>query len=328
MHVREAERRLGSAIPWLCDNMANDLKRALGGAQNAELVFDREGLVVRRRAWSDPEELRKDLAELLGEVDPPTRVADLDLKTAPPSRTVAIGVLPRLEVPGPMRAVKIEPFFDNKMQTPQSRIPYYAKLRAEVDQEFLDTGKGSLYLGFHLDPLYQVHWNNLTPPLEFHIDAPETIRVHPSSGIGPALKVAADADPREFLVELTATGRDEPIDLTVRYFACDDAGTFCVPVTQKYRIRLEPDPFAGRVSGRGGMPGGRPFRGGNLADRIMGWDADGDGRVVREEFPDRMIDRFDRIDRNGDGAVTKKEAKRAAKRMRKDRGGRRGSRRF
>ncbi len=33
MHVREAERRLGSRIPWLADGMSNNLKSALGGAQ-------------------------------------------------------------------------------------------------------------------------------------------------------------------------------------------------------------------------------------------------------------------------------------------------------
>ena len=39
-------------------------------------------------------------------------------------------------------------------------IPFYAKLRAEAEPEVLEKGSGKLYLGFHLDPLYEVHWNN------------------------------------------------------------------------------------------------------------------------------------------------------------------------
>jgi len=42
---------------------------------------------------------------------------------------------------------------------------YYAKLRAEADEPLLETGSGTMYLGFHLDPLYHVHWNNLAEPL-------------------------------------------------------------------------------------------------------------------------------------------------------------------
>ena len=47
-----------------------------------------------------------------------------------------------------------------------------------------------MYVGFHLDPLYKVHWNNETKPLSFEIDAPTGMRVTPASGVGP--------DPEEF----------------------------------------------------------------------------------------------------------------------------------
>jgi len=43
LHIEEAERTLGSRIPWLADSITNDLKRSLGGVQNAELVIDSEG---------------------------------------------------------------------------------------------------------------------------------------------------------------------------------------------------------------------------------------------------------------------------------------------
>ena len=276
MHIKEAERRLGSRIPWLCDSMTNDLKSALGGVQNAEFVIDPEGRVARRRAWSDPDELRKDLVALVGPVDKPTRVSDLELKTAPPPRTVATGIVPRVEVPGPMLALKIEPVLEGM------EIPFYAKLRAEVDDGFLGTGEGTLYLGFHLDPLYHVHWNNLTKPLEFELKAPEKVRVTPQQDRAPKVKEEADADPREFLVHLSAEDRSAPLELTVRYFACDDANTFCIPVTQRYRVELQPDPHGGRTMARGGGPGSPRGRG-DPGSRIMRWDANGDGAIDARE---------------------------------------------
>ena len=196
MHVREAERRLGSRIPWLCDGMSNDLKNALGGVQNAELVIDPEGRVARRRAWSDPDELRRDLEQLVGPVEQPTRVADLDLQAEPPRDGVATGIVPRVEVSGRMQALVLEPLIE------AGEVPFYAKLRAEADETLLNKGKGKLYLGFHLDPLYQVHWNNRTAPLEFEVVAPEGVRVSPSKNRAPKVKQPADADPREFLVKV------------------------------------------------------------------------------------------------------------------------------
>ena len=40
-----------------------------------------------------------------------------------------------------------------------------------------------------------------------------------------------------------------------------------------------------------------------MAARMMRWDADGDGRLTRDEAPERMRDRFDRIDTNSDGFI-------------------------
>ena len=329
MHVAEAERTLGSRIPWLADNMADELKSALGGVNNAELVIGPDGRVLRRRAWSDPDELRKDLGELVGKVKRATRVSDLDLETASPPRTLAKGVVPRIEVPGAMRALRIEPVLEG------AEHPFYAKLRAEVDEDFLRSGEGKLYLGFHLDPLYHVHWNNLAEPLELELTAPEGVRVSPQKATAPEVKEPADADPREFLLDLSADERNAPLELTVRYFGCDDADTFCVPVSQSYRVHLEPDPNAGRVRERGGMgrgrggpggpggPGGRgPWGGGDPVDLLKRFDADGDGRITRDEAPERMKRRFDRIDIDGDGAIDAGEMQAIAERMRQRRGGR------
>ena len=100
MHVKEAERTLGSEFTWLCDAMSNDIKHTLGNAPNSEFVVSPDGNVARRRAWSDPAQLRKDLEELIGMVENPTKVFDLELKTAQSPDVAAKGVVPRIAVPG------------------------------------------------------------------------------------------------------------------------------------------------------------------------------------------------------------------------------------
>ncbi|MEE8249294.1 MAG: hypothetical protein V3R59_03610, partial [Gammaproteobacteria bacterium] len=78
-------------------------------------------------------------------------------------------------------------------------------------------------------------------PVSFNFSVPEGVTMTPSSGVGPEVDAPADADPREFLLQVDARELEEPLDLEVFYFACDDALTFCIPVTQHYQIHLERD---------------------------------------------------------------------------------------
>ena len=234
MHVGEAKRRLGSSVTWLADTMSNDYHEAVGRTPNSEFVLDQNAVVVARRSWSSPDELRSDLARLLGPVDPPTSIEDLDLPTQEAIPTVAKGVVPRVPMPQGAMPLEISP------KVEESRIPFYAKLRAEGTPSLFQDGRGTLYLGFHLDPLYRVHWNNEVDPVEYSIEAPEGVTVTPARGTAVDPEEPADADPREFLVEVDGTPGAE-LDLTVRYFACDDALTFCIPVQQRYTVALERD---------------------------------------------------------------------------------------
>ena len=52
------------------------------------------------RTWSDPELLRRDLERLVGKVEAPTQVADLEMKTPPAVQKAATGVVPRISLPG------------------------------------------------------------------------------------------------------------------------------------------------------------------------------------------------------------------------------------
>ena len=301
MHVEQAKRQLGSRIPWIADAMTNDLKHALGDMPNSEFIIDPDGHILQRRAWSDPTSLRADLERLVGPVENPTRLSDLDLPSEPPVATVAKGIVPRVTPPGRMMTLKVDPDVDS------AQLPFYTKLRADVDREFLRNRRGTLLLGFHIDPLYHMHWNNLAPPLTYTVTAPDGVRVTPASGTFAQIEEPADADPREFLVDIAADDSAASFDLSVTYYACDDANTFCIPVTQSYTVSLHVDPDAGRVFGAGRF-GGRGGRGGPEAmtervDRIKSWDANDDGLVARSEVPEPMRDRFDRMDENGDGVL-------------------------
>ena len=107
MHVAQAERQLGSRIPWIADAMTNELKHALGDMPNSEFIIDPEGRILARRAWSDPTALRDDLERLIGPVENPTQLSDLDMPSQPPVATVAKGIVPRVTPPGRMMTLKV-----------------------------------------------------------------------------------------------------------------------------------------------------------------------------------------------------------------------------
>jgi len=227
--------------------MENTLKHALGNAPNSEFLLDPEGVILKRRAWSDPDALRSDLEALLGPVIPPTKVSDLNMPTEPPPGTVTKGVVPRIQHPSdPMQPVKVTAKTNNKNQ------PFYVKLRAEATQGLLRRGKGQLYIGFFMDPLHHVHWNNLTDPLRYQLTLPEGFHATPVSGFAAKVEHPADADPREFLIDLSSRSPQThtPIEITIDYFACDDNDTFCIPVRQVFEVTLQADRDGGRVMRR------------------------------------------------------------------------------
>ncbi|HUG68173.1 MAG TPA: hypothetical protein VMM76_10505 [Pirellulaceae bacterium] len=281
LHIKEAERKLGSEIPWICDTMENDLKHGLGDAPNSEFIIDPQGKVAVRRAWSNPAELRRDLERFVGAVDKPTTLADLNIKPLEPPAVAKTGIVPRVTLPGPMQALTIQPEMI-------SVEPFYVKLRAEADSNVTKNGTGKLYLGFHLDPLYDVHWNNLAAPLTFEVKAADGTTISPSSGEAPKIEVEADADPREFLLDIEGGRGADSFEVTVKYFACNDQEGWCKPVTQQYTVHLEVDRDGGNArrgqpAARGNRPG-RPFAGGRVGNgnQVMGmvFSVDVDSRIL------------------------------------------------
>ena len=103
MHIAEFKRLSKSEMPWLADTMKNDLKTQISAAPNGEYVFDKDGKLVRKRFWSDPNTLRKDLEELVGKVDKVTRVEDLPTRFTVQPRKIASGVVKPIKLPGSMK---------------------------------------------------------------------------------------------------------------------------------------------------------------------------------------------------------------------------------
>ena len=138
MQIQEAKRTLGSRIPWISDTMSNDLKHALGDASNPEFIIDPDGRLANKRMWSDPEGLREDLARLVGPVENPTRIADLDLEIPPPRERAAKGVVPSIETPWGMQALEVDPV------STDDNVLFYVKLRAEAEVP-ISTNEGFAY---------------------------------------------------------------------------------------------------------------------------------------------------------------------------------------
>lgn len=241
-HVREAQRRLRTTIPWLVDPMDNRLKHAFGDQPNSEFVIGPDGVVLVKRAWSDPAALRKDLERLVGPPPTQTRPEQLDLGQVTGTRSEERPEeLPRFELPGDLVPVRVVPRLS-------SEEPFYAKLRVEVQRSVLDRGEGLVYFDLRLDPLYRVHWNNLVGPVRLELLIPEGGPQFESVElVAPQPDEESDSAPREWLVKVTGARTGDRFAVRVHYAACSDEEGWCKLLSQEYSVEVRRDPDAGRV---------------------------------------------------------------------------------
>ncbi len=324
-HIAEAKQQYGTRIPWLADTMQNDLKHALGDRNNSELIISPDGKIVVARSWSDPDKLRKDLEGMVGKSESFTAVGELEgpkVEVKEPTKKIARGVVPRVARPEGGIILKTETVPGKEGE------PLYVKLRAEATRELIRGEAGAIHLGFHIDPIHHVHWNNLAAPMKYEITAPDGVEVDSLTGVASKVEaVDADADPREFLIEIDPKGKrlTEPLVVRVDYFACDDEDKWCKAASQKFTILWEEDRDAGKVQSRGGgRPGGtRPMQGKGMGRRpsaeqmIDRLDGDQDGKISKGEARGPLQARFGMIDVNEDGLIDMEELKKALDRMRR-----------
>lgn len=329
-HIPEAKRVLDTSFSWLCDGMDNAARHVLGLGPNTQMIFSPKGEIVHALGWSNGEVLRRELVKLVGDTETHTAVSDLNLNRQ--RSAMAEKSLHRGRSESPVFDETLVPVLVSAKG--DGKQPLFVKPRVEVTEDVLRRGRGDMYLGFHLDPIHHVHWNNLAAPLQYELSLPEGVHMTPKRGAADEREVESDADPREFVIEVTSSLPGKTFDLTVRYFACSDEEGWCVPVTQTYEVLLAADPDGGGTMGRsfsrgggrqsnlagrgqGRAPGGRqPMNADQLKDRIMQSDADGDGRISEAEAPQQMVNQFARVDQNGDGFLDESEIDAFASRAR------------
>jgi hypothetical protein len=296
-HAKQAEKELGATIPWLVDDLDNRFKHAMGDRPNSEFIIDPKGKIVRKRPWSNPPKVRKDLEELVGKVDKITKEEDIKLKLelplkAPKERNVT----ERLKRPR-MQPIVMEPKIEPKGP------PFYAKLRVEAEAELIRNGVGQMYLGFHLDPFHGAHWNNLTPPLRYKLDLPQGVKIAKATGEAAKVAVASDCDPREFLLDVAEWSTDKPITLTVTYSACTDDA--CHVVKQEYTIYMKRDQDGGGARG----VGAGFWEPATFAKQQLSRDKNSDGKLSKDEVSGLVQPHFEHFDTNKDGFLGLEELK-------------------
>lgn len=245
-HIQRAKQLLHTQVPWLCDGIENEVVQALGSKTNNLFIFNKEGFEEFAGNVNDTDGLRKALRDLAGKINAPTSAKRLPAPDIEPRNMPVAQLVKRISIDpseDEFHAVKIVPT--------RSRPPFYVKLRAEADRELLETGTGRLYLGFHIDPLYQMEWNNRGETLSYAITVPHGTAISPSINQAPKISGhPSDAEPREFLLDVRKWKVGIPVPITIQYSIHSDRSKSSSNISQQYTLSLEKDPFGGIVFGR------------------------------------------------------------------------------
>jgi hypothetical protein len=108
----------------------------------------------------------------------------------------------------------------------------------------------------------------------------------------------------QFAEELSRLVAEQP-----RQARAPDADVVGAPAAEEGSASDVPAPprNAAPPTAPGSAPAAGPPRGGDPAARFQKLDRNGDGRLTRDELPPPLRDRLATLDRNGDGAVARDE---------------------
>lgn len=300
-HAKMAKRKLGTSISWLVDPIDNRLKHALGDRPNSEFILDGEGKIVAKRAWSNPKQVRLDLEKLAGRASTLTRPEEIRLNPEKVQAKDPLRGLVTLVQRNRMQAVVIRPQFQ-----PGDK-PFFAKLRAEADADLLGDGAGKLYLGFHLDPLYETAWIPGSEPLFFKMDLPKGVKIDKSEAKLPLQGTNPNRDPRETILEVESWPDEEKFHLTVEYSVRIGDGRV-EKIRQNYDLELKRDKDGGGARGSGaGLWVPEQF-----ARQLLERDKDGDKKISKAESHGLVLPHFEDFDKNGDGFLDFDELKKVS----------------
>lgn len=293
--VRLAKKKLGTTIPWLVDKIDNRFKHAMGNRPNSEFIISPEGKIIVKRAWSNPGATRRDLEKLVGKSATLTQPKDLKLKLElPSSQPTANSKTQRVDRKGMFGVVH---------QVISKNDTHFAKLRVEATPSALQNRRGKLYLGFHLDPLHEAKWNNLSPPLSYSLKLPRGVKINKMKGAAEARSQTYDAEPREFLLDIEAWPPQAEIIVTVSYAVCIEES--CIPAQHQYRVRLQRDKDSGGARSQGaGVWDPEEF-----IPRLFKGDKNGDGKLSRTEVMGLIRPHFEFFDVDQDQLLDAQELK-------------------
>ncbi len=295
LQLETARKKLGNKVPWIADTLDDSMRIGLNAGPNSLYLISPEGEIIAGSDRIEGNRFREVLDSVVGPVENPTPVGDLDLpRVARQSNNVNeesdIGVFR----PQGLTIVAISPSHPEET--------YYVKLRAEADRDLLRTGTGRLFLGFYPDPIHDAHWNNLVDPMKFVLELPEGVKANPTTATAKKGVGDSDVQPRQFWVEIEGANPSDELQLALHYYGCTP--DMCMAMTHEYTIRLEDETRGSRTFGMNRGPRGQAQaqgrggqRGGNQARQRGG------NRAVPRAARDRDVDRFTQMDNDGDGTV-------------------------
>lgn len=293
--IAYANQELQTTIPWICDGLDGAVEKALGGAPNSEYVVDEKGVVVRKRFWHDPEELRSFLAARFGKVAEPTTVADLKRETIDRPQSQKRG----LTVPKGMKLCDVSP-----LRKVSEKEPLYVKLVVEAGPELLKSGTGKLWIGLFVDPIYKRRWDKSAEPVQWELSCEDpsfqTVK-------GKGTRDEDELSSSEFLLDVTAGGKEASYVLAANFSLLDETGK-SQAFTEQYRFQIKASKRKARRAGDWMM---------KIVGDPMAFDANQDGKVEKDELPEGRTQIYLlHYDRDHDSAISSEEAKTFAEAVR------------